>query len=71
MFPMWRGGTKRVAEDVTSHVSDPLEKWEHFAESVEVPLSMFSGACAEKDISFVGVSNFINYPVNNCSSGNL
>ena len=60
VFPMWRGRAKRAAGDVTSHVSDPLEKWEHFAESVEVPLSMFSGACAEKDISFVGVSNVLN-----------
>ena len=34
--------------------------WSYLAESVEVPLSMFSGACAEKDISFVGVSNVLN-----------
>jgi len=52
VFPMWRSRVKREAG--SQYVVQPLEKWEHFSESVEVPLSLFSGECAEKDISFVG-----------------
>ena len=52
VFPMWRSRVKRETE--RQYVVQPLEKWEHFSESVEVPLSLFSGECAEKDISFVG-----------------
>jgi len=51
-FPLWRARSKRSPS--SSYVLDPLEKWEHFPESVQVPLSLFSGACVDQDISFVG-----------------
>ena len=36
-----------------SHFHDQLVNWEHHYDD-QVPLSLFSGECAEKDISFVG-----------------
>ena len=57
---MWRKATE---DDVYKHyvVGDPLEKWNSFADSIEVPLMLFSGNCAEQDISFVGTV-YENFP---------
>jgi len=57
VFPMWRERSKRS----TDYVLDPMEKWESFPESVEIPLMLFSGTCADQDISFVG-SIYENFP---------
>jgi len=59
VFPMWRQRSKRSAE--TSYVNDPMEKWESFPESIEIPLMLFSGSCADQDISFVGTI-YENFP---------
>ena len=36
-----------------AHFHDQLDHWYHHYDD-QVPLSLFSGECAEKDISFVG-----------------
>ena len=64
---MWRGATrsKRSAEAGTGYrghvVGDTLDKWSVVPDTIEIPLMLFSGACAEQDISFVGTI-FENFP---------
>ena len=53
VFPLWRQRGRRQA-DYKQFVSEPLGKWETLAESVEIPLELFSGVCAEQDINFAG-----------------
>ena len=38
-----------------------MEKWESLADSIEIPLMLFSGRCADLDISFVGTI-YENFP---------
>ena len=49
MFPMWRKRAKRAAEGYGSYVlGDSMDKWHNVADSVEIPLMLFSGKCAEQ-----------------------
>ena len=57
-FPMW---TNRDKREITDFVPQHLEKWKSFSESVQLPLTLFTGACAEKDFSFVGAI-YDNFP---------
>ena len=57
VFPMWRSRTKRTTSGSTFRpfvVGESMEKWESFPDSIEIPLMLFSGQCADLDISFVG-----------------
>eukprot|EP00090_Calanus_glacialis_P035198 TRINITY_DN60141_c0_g1_i1.p1 TRINITY_DN60141_c0_g1~~TRINITY_DN60141_c0_g1_i1.p1 ORF type:complete len:923 (-),score=185.92 TRINITY_DN60141_c0_g1_i1:73-2841(-) len=58
VFPMWRERSKRSTKN---YVVDPMEKWDSFPESIEIPLMLFSGSCADQDISFVGTI-YENFP---------
>ena len=60
VFPMWRERAKRSL-GTRNYVIDPLEKWDTFPESIEIPLMLFSGSCADQDISFVGTI-YENFP---------
>ena len=63
VFPMWR--KRAAAGDIPLFkqfvAGDPLDKWHSFPGSVEIPLMLFSGKCAEQDISFVGTV-YENFP---------
>ena len=49
VFPMWRKRAKRAAEGYGSYVlGDSMDKWHNVADSVEIPLMLFSGKCAEQ-----------------------
>ena len=64
VFPMWRSRTKRSTSDSTYRpfvVGESMEKWESLADSIEIPLMLFSGRCADLDISFVGTI-YENFP---------
>jgi len=60
VFPMWRERAKRSVKTET-YVVDSMEKWDSIPESIEIPLMLFSGSCADMDISFVG-SIYENFP---------
>lgn len=60
VFPMWRERAKRSTGS-RSYVTDPMEKWDTFPESIEIPLMLFSGSCADRDISFIGTI-YENFP---------
>ena len=53
VFPMWRQGSQ-YSKGTRMYSIDPMNKWESFEDSIEIPLMMFSGACADQDISFIG-----------------
>jgi len=57
---MWRERAKRSVKTET-YVVDSMEKWDSIPESIEIPLMLFSGSCADMDISFVG-SIYENFP---------
>ena len=52
-FPMWRKKSGKSFE-WKKYATNNLEKWEEIEEYIEVPLMMFSGSCADRDIAFVG-----------------
>ena len=60
LFPMWRSRSKRSSYRpfVTG---ESIDKWESFADSIEIPLMLFSGKCADLDISFLGTI-YENFP---------
>ena len=63
VFPMWRKRAKRAANDGYSPyvLGDTMDKWHNIADSIEIPLMLFSGKCAEQDIAFVG-NIYENFP---------
>ena len=62
VFPMWRKRAKRAATDYNPYVlGDTMDKWHNIADSIEIPLMLFSGKCAEQDIAFVG-NIYENFP---------
>ena len=61
VFPMWRKRSKRSTGYQPYVVGDSLSKWDTFADSIEIPLMLFSGKCAEQDISVVGAV-YENFP---------
>ena len=61
VFPMWRKRSKRATGYQPYVVGESLDKWDSFPDSIEIPLMLFSGKCAEQDISLVGTI-YENFP---------
>lgn len=57
-FPLWRNkqtnGIRSKRSTAGEEAEDRLEKWESLAESIQIPVNMFSGSCVEKDVAIIG-----------------